>query len=470
MLVAARGTILVSDGKRRSEQPIKTIRAKDSTGLDPIGCSSLVKHWLPINRTAVSSVRWISCRPLTQCAVPRVVKEMKTTQMMPVAALAVAWLTMFLVGTELFVFSPLLPTLAVNYDVSARVAGLSVTTFSFSYMVSAPLLGHISDRIGRRRVLICCLVAFGAANLLTAAATQFRWLLVLRLFAGAAAAGVSPSIYSLVGDAAPPHRRATWLAMTVSGLLASLALGASPASLVGATLGWAPLFIALAAVSSALVALNCWAWPSECGHAVPVATQLDFLAAASLTRRLVPMIVWGTGLYGVYTYLGAGLVTFGFSKAQVARAVMVYGFGAIAGSLIGGRLADLLGAKYTAGVSLAGLCACFLLLLLALRAGVLVDFVVGLSAAVAQLFFPAQQSGLVKDFPGRRGAVLAWNNSALFLGISLGSLIGGEAVAIGSFDTTLIVCATISLIGCITNWIVVPGPTRAITSPLTHPR
>jgi len=397
-------------------------------------------------------------------------QKMKTTPMIQPAALAVSWLTMFLVGTELFVFSPLLPTLAVYYDVSASVAGLAVTTFSFSYMVSAPLFGHFSDRIGKRRVLICCLLAFGTANLLTASATEFPWLLALRLFAGAAAAGVSPSIYALVGDAAPPHRRATWLAMTVSGLLVSLAFGASPAALVGATFGWAPLFIALAAFSLALIPLNCWVWPSQRGQTVAVAPQLDILCVASLTRRLMPMTVWSTGLYGVYTYLGAGLVTFGFSRSQVARAVTIYGCGAIAGSLIGGRLADRLGAKYTAGVSLAGLSACFFLLVLALRSGVLVDFSVGLSAAVAQLFFPAQQSGLAKDFPGRRGAVLAWNNSALFLGISLGSLIGGEAVAIGSFDTTLIVCATISLIGCITNWIVVPGPTHVPTSRSRHLR
>jgi len=377
---------------------------------------------------------------------------------------------MFLVGTELFVFSPLLPTLSVNYEVSASAAGLSVTIFSFSYMVGAPVFGHISDRIGKRRVLICCLLAFGTANLLTASVTKFPSLLALRLFAGAAASGVSPSIYALVGDAAPPHRRATWLAITVSGLLVSLALGASPAALVGATIGWAPLFIALAAFSLAVVALNCLVWPSECGHAMAASAQRDPLTVASLMSRLAPMIVWGTGVYGVYTYLGTGLVTFGFSQSQVARTVMVYGCGAIAGSLIGGRLADRLGAKYMAGISLAGLSVCFFLLRLALRAGVFVDFVVGLSAAVAQLFFPAQQSGLAKDFPGRHGAVLAWNNSALFLGILLGSLIGGGSIAIGSFDTTLIVCAAIALMGCITNWIVVPGPTRATTSPLTQPR
>jgi predicted MFS family arabinose efflux permease len=381
----------------------------------------------------------------------------------PSAELAVGWLTMLLVGTDLFVFSPLLPTLSANYNVSLNVAGLCVTIFSLSYMIGAPLFGHISDRVGKRRVLICCLLAFGTANLLTASAASFPWLLALRLFAGAAAAGISPSIYALVGDAAPPDRRATWLALTVSGLLVSVALGASPAALVGASFGSAPVFLALAACSLALVALNCWVWPSERRYAA--APQLDPLAVTSLASRLVPVIVWGTGLYGVYTYLGAGLVAFGFSKSQVAQAVMVYGCGAIAGALIGGRLADRLGAKYTAGVSLAGLSICFFLLLLALHAGVLVELAVGLSAAVAQLFFPAQQSGLANDFPARRGAVLAWNNSALFLGISLGSLVGGEAVAIGSFDLTLIVCAGIVLTGYIVNWIVVPSSTQGTRQP-----
>jgi predicted MFS family arabinose efflux permease len=180
---------------------------------------------------------------------------------------------------------------------------------------------------------------------------------------------------------------------------------------------------------------------------------------------LLPVILWSTGLYGVYTYLGTGLVAYGFSKSQVAQAVMLYGCGAIAGALIGGRLADRLGARYTAGVSLAGLCICLFLLLPALHAGVLVGLTFGLSAAVAQLFFPAQQSGLVNDFPARRGAVLAWNNSALFLGISLGSLVGGEAIAISGFDMTLMVGAAIVLIGCIVNWLVVPSAIDGLEEP-----
>ena len=375
------------------------------------------------------------------------------------ARLAVAWLTMFLVGTELFVFSPLLPVLAANYQVAPASAGLSVTMFSLAYLVSAPLFGYFSDRIGRRRVLICSLLAFALANILTAGAANLPSLLAVRLFAGAAAAGVSPSIYALVGSAAPPERRATWLALVVSGLLVSLAIGASAGGLVGVLFGGSPVFLALAGLGLVLVWLNRWVWPYDEGDAAASldAAAPDPLAAAVLVRRLVPMVLWSTGLYGVYTYLGAGLTAASFSTRQTATAILFYGCGAIVGVLVGGRVADRLGARFTATASFAGLCACLLLLRLALDAGRLVEPALGVSSAVAQLFFPAQQAGLANDFPGHRAAVLAWNNSALFLGISLGSLVGGEAMALGSFDADLVISAGIALTGCIINAILVPG-------------
>jgi predicted MFS family arabinose efflux permease len=377
----------------------------------------------------------------------------------PPAKLVVAWLTMFLVGTELFVLSPLLPILAADYQISPAAAGLSVTVFSLAYMVSAPLFGYLADRVGRRRVLICSLLAFGAANLLTASAANLPWLLAVRLFAGAAAAGISPSIYALVGNAAPPDRRATWLALVVSGLLVSLALGASIGALAGSFFGWAPVFVVLAGLSLVLVWLNCRVWPWEHHPTDAAGAAPPPLAAAALARRLMPMVVWSTGLYGVYTYLGTDLSAIGFSTGQTVRAILSYGCGAIAGVLIGGRVADRVGVKFTAGVSLAGFCACLLLLRLALDRGVLVELALGLSSAVAQLFFPAQQAGLANDFPSQRATALAWNNSALFLGISVGSVVGGEAIEIGNFDANLTISAGIALIGCMINAIVVPGPT-----------
>jgi predicted MFS family arabinose efflux permease len=379
----------------------------------------------------------------------------KLRAIIPPRQLAIGWLTLFLIGTELFVFSPLLPVLCATYGLVPKLAGLSVTVFALSYMVSAPLFGYISDRWGRRRILICCLLAFGAANFLTAAASNLSVLLAARSLAGAVAGGISPTIYALVSGSAPPEHRASWLALTVSGLLAALALGASLGSLIGAHLGWSAVFVTLAASGLVLAWLNGWVWAEEQRPGAPQWSD-ERLPAAHIARRLLPMIVWSTGLYGVYTYLGTGLNEIGFSGAQVARAISVYGCGAIAGMLLGGRLSDRLGAKRTAGASLAGLCICFWLLLLALRSGAFVELALGVSSAVAQFFFPAQQTGLANDFPTRRSTVLAWNNSALFLGISLGSLIGGQAISLGNFETAVKICAVIVLTGCIINGIVVP--------------
>ena len=92
---------------------------------------------------------------------------MEMMRVRPLAGLVAGWLTMFVIGTDLFVVSPLLPMIAADYHVSPAVAGLCVTVFALTYMVTAPLFGHAADRIGRRRVLIWCLVAFAAANLAT---------------------------------------------------------------------------------------------------------------------------------------------------------------------------------------------------------------------------------------------------------------------------------------------------------------
>ncbi len=377
---------------------------------------------------------------------------------------------MFLVGTELFVFSPLLPMLAADYEISTIMVGLSVTMFSLTYMVSAPLFGYLSDRVGRRRVLICSLLAFTAANALTAFAVNLPSLLAVRLFAGVAAAGVSPSIYALVGDAAPPGRRATWLALVVSGLLASLALGVPTGTLFGAIFGWPPVFIALAALGLALAFLNRQIWPCE-RSAPPLAEGVvaHRIAPAGLLPRLIPTVLWSTGLYSVYTYLGVGLVAAGFSTGRTTQAMLLYGCGAIAGAVIGGRVADRFGVKFTAGASFIGLSACLMLLRLAFDTGRLIEPVLGLSSAVAQFFFPAQQASLANDFPSRRGAALAWNNSALFCGISLGSLVGGGAIALGNFGTSLMVSAGITLIGCLVNAAVMPRSAQCFVNRAKDP-
>jgi MFS transporter, DHA1 family, putative efflux transporter len=381
---------------------------------------------------------------------------METSDQKPSAAagvfaqLAIGWLTMFVIGSDLFVVSPLLPRISADYAVPPAAAGSSVTVFAVAYMLSAPPLGHFADRIGRVRVLTWSLCAFGAANLLTATAGNFTWLLVARIIAGAAAAGVSPSIYALAGSSAPPERRATRLAIVVSGLLMSLSFGAPMGLLIAASVGWSIVFAVLATLSLLLACANKRVW-KHASTAASCAAAAHGLTARVLAARLAPTVLWSAALYSMYTYIGEGLSASGHTTEEIAEAILFYGCGAIIGALIGGRVADRLGAAMTISIGLSGLSSCLLLLFVALRLGMSVNCAFGLASLSAQLFFPAQQLRLANRFPNSRAAVLAWNNSALFLGISLGSLIGGQAVAYGGFQTDLIVAAAIAIVGWITN-------------------
>lgn len=369
-------------------------------------------------------------------------------------SLMAAWLTMFVVGADLFVVSPLLPLIAVNLSVSPAIAGLSVSVFSIVYLMSAPLLGHVADRQGRRHILIISLFVFAGANILTAAAGNLLLLLGARSIAGAAAAGVSPSVYALVGGSAPPSRRGTHLAIVVSGLLASLTLAAPIAALAGAAIGWRSVFAGLGVGSLVLVSVNLRVWPGKRGTTSP-AEPPSRSTLLVIAVRLAPTVVWSTAVYATYTYLGAGLGVLGYSTEKIAEAILFYGCGSMIGALAGGRIADRYGDRLTATIALAGLGICFLLLRLSLDSGILVAWGFGLSSAVAQVFFPAQQAGLVRDFAGRRAAVLAWNSSALFLGVSLGSVLGGPAISRGGLGADLTLSAVIAIVGALVNGLVV---------------
>ncbi len=102
---------------------------------------------------------------------------------------------------------PLLPTYAATFHVSAAAIGFLVTSFSLLQLLSVPVWGAISDRYGRRPVLIVGLVGSAASYVLFALAGSYWALLVSRVVAGAMGATVGVA-QAYIADITRPEGRA----------------------------------------------------------------------------------------------------------------------------------------------------------------------------------------------------------------------------------------------------------------------
>ncbi len=102
---------------------------------------------------------------------------------------------------------PLLPTYAAAFHVTPAAIGFLVTSFSLLQLVAVPVWGAVSDRFGRRPVLIVGLVGSAASYVLFAAAGSYGALLVSRIVAGAMGATIGVA-QAYIADITPPERRA----------------------------------------------------------------------------------------------------------------------------------------------------------------------------------------------------------------------------------------------------------------------
>lgn len=88
----------------------------------------------------------------------------------------------------------------------AHWVGLLAAAFSATQFLFSPLLGALSDRYGRRPVLLVSVLGLAASYLLLALAPSLPWLLAARLLAGMTTANVS-AVTAYIADVSPPERR-----------------------------------------------------------------------------------------------------------------------------------------------------------------------------------------------------------------------------------------------------------------------
>jgi multidrug resistance protein len=164
----------------------------------------------------------------------------------------VIWTTVALDLIGFGIILPVLPRFAEDSGASPTTAGFLVASFSIAQLLCSPLWGRVSDRIGRKPVLIVSLVGTAIGSLLTGLAGSVLPLLFIgRIVDGASGASVSVA-QAAVADIAAPEDRPRLLGLLGAAFGAGFALGPAIGGLAALVDHRLPFFVAavIAAVNA----------------------------------------------------------------------------------------------------------------------------------------------------------------------------------------------------------------------------
>jgi DHA1 family tetracycline resistance protein-like MFS transporter len=153
------------------------------------------------------------------------------------AALAFVFVTVVLDMLALGMIVPVLPKLVLAFEGgdtanAARIYGLFGTVWALMQFVFSPVLGALSDRFGRRPVILLSTLGLGLDYLLMAWAPTLAWLLVGRVVSGITAATFATA-GAYIADVTPPERRAGAFGMLGAAFGVGFVLGPAFGGLLG---------------------------------------------------------------------------------------------------------------------------------------------------------------------------------------------------------------------------------------------
>lgn len=361
----------------------------------------------------------------------------------------------FVIGMGAFMVVGLLNPLAEDLGISAAAAGWVMTSYALAYAVLSPVLVSLSGNLGRRRVLAAGMALFAAGCAISALAPGEGVLFAGRMVASAGAGIFTPVAAAVAAGLSTPEQRGKTLAAVFFGLTLSQVFGVPVGGWIAYTFGWRSAFWVVAVLTLPFVWLI---WTR-----VPRGLRFQPVSLRDLGRVLgdVPTmlaVLFTTSFIGaiyiVFTFLAPLLsTTMGWGRDGITLALVAYGFGAVAGNLLGGQVADRIGAGRTLLlVAAAQVCIAPAFSFLPMPAALVMALMV-IWPLFGWSFMAAQQMRLLSLAPEAASVVLALNAAAIYVGAAVGSMAGGavlsgfglQALGIGAGVAGVVAVAHITL-------------------------
>jgi multidrug resistance protein len=361
--------------------------------------------------------------------------------------------------------APLLPLIAQDLNTTPGHAGIIVTTYSLAAAAFALFVGPLSDRIGRKKVLLSGLALFTIASFFTYHVSSFNALVILRAMTGLAAGTLSTCALSYAGDYYPYEQRGRAMGVLSMGYFVAFVLGVPLGSVAAARFGWQAVFLGLSFASAAMLVITFVRLPAPRGYVASVRSHFplaDHFRKSDRLAGVVAAFLTSGGVVGFLTYIGAWLQTsYNVGVERVGLLFIVSGIAAVAASPLSGWLSDHAG-KRTVIIWSNVLLAFLFLIVAQLTWGIwLMVAIAGLSIAAGARQAPLHALTTEIVGPEVRGEYIAVRNAASQIGIATVATLSASAFDSFGFTAVALIAAFVTLlipISCI--WLREPTQSR----------
>ena len=388
------------------------------------------------------------------------------------------WLLVFSSASQTMIIAPILPLIGGTLGIRDSMLGTLVSAYALMVGVMAIVSGPISDKIGRRRILLLGGGGMTVALVLHGFVTGYVSFMAVRVLAGMAGGVLSGAAVSYIGDFFPYERRGWATGWVMSGSAVGQIIGIPVGITISARWGFRAPFYLFAATMAATVALLFLRIPQPPVKRTEGRLSVRRAAGGYLAMLKKPEVVWaaaayftmflGRAVYLVYlpTWLERDL---GATPGQIATMYLLGGFADVATGPQAGRLSDRYGRRGILLLASVGLSVVMLATPFVVRGPTWaypLFFVTMVLVSMRVSPFSALLTSLVDD--ERRGSLMSLTVALGQVGFAVGSAVAGPLFAHVGYTSNAVIGAVFVLALGVIVWSRIPEPGSA-TAPGAPP-
>lgn len=349
---------------------------------------------------------------------------------------------------------PILYSYSKKFGLSDFQNGLLFATFSVCQFIATPLIGRLSDKYGRRPMLLISILGTALSFITMAFAPSAAFLFIARALDGLTAGNI-PVIFAVISDTTQPQERAKAFGIIGSAFSFGFIFGPAIAAF---TIGFgAAVPFIIAALITVLAAVLMWLYLPETNKHMGEVSHAKLFDFAKMWHTLFDPNVGMTFVITLIFFLAFACgVIYGFqpfllnvikiTASQNAQLFTLFGImGLVAQNVLVGPITKALGMKKAFSGSMLFVSVAFVLMYLshALPLFIIAMSVLSLSNSVAQTLIPTilSQEADAKS----QGTIMGLNGSYQSIGMIVGPLLGGM-IATVSIPYTFLTAAGLILI------------------------